>query len=32
LPGSVMVSVGGSQPNAQTQASKKTVGKVLRVI
>lgn len=32
LPGSIMVSVGGSQPDAQTQSSGKTVGKVMRVI
>ncbi|MGI4806375.1 MAG: fibronectin type III-like domain-contianing protein, partial [Janthinobacterium lividum] len=32
LPGSIMVSVGGSQPDAQTQVSKKTVEKVMRVI
>jgi len=31
-PGSILISVGGSQPDAQTQASKKTVGKVMRVI
>lgn len=32
LPGNIMVSVGGSQPDAQTQSSGKTVGKVMRVI
>jgi len=32
LPGSVMVCIGGSQPDAQTQAIGKTVGKVMRVI
>ena len=32
LPGSVMVSIGGSQPDAKTQVSKKTVGRVMRVI
>lgn len=31
-PGSILISVGGSQSDAQTQASKKTVGKVMRVI
>ncbi|WP_299289424.1 glycoside hydrolase family 3 C-terminal domain-containing protein [uncultured Mucilaginibacter sp.] len=32
LPGSIMVSIGGSQPDAKTQVSKKTVGRVMRVI
>ena len=31
-PGSVLVSIGGSQPDAKTQVSKKTVGRVMRVI
>lgn len=32
LPGSILVSVGGSQPDTQTKISKKTVEKVMRVI
>ncbi|MVN22410.1 glycoside hydrolase family 3 C-terminal domain-containing protein [Mucilaginibacter arboris] len=32
IPGSIMLNAGGSQPDAQTQASKKTVGKVMRVM